>query len=132
MFVRACVVEKGMERHARVGEGYLGMPRLATVSADAAYTITIPDLLGGAIQFTGLTAGRNFTTPTAADILAAMPDMDIGDTYVFKVSITTAFAGTWVAGTTVTLAGRATTPANTMTEIIVEKTSATAVKWTVL
>jgi hypothetical protein len=58
--------------------------------------------------------------------------MDIGDSFSLYVSIQDAFAGTWVAGTGVTLAGRATTPASSMSIVVVTKTSATTVKWTVL
>lgn len=132
MFVRACIQEKGLERLMRNGDGILGNPRITSYGTDAAKTVTVTEIAGGVLQVTGLTAGRNLTTPTAADIIAAFPEMDIGDCMIFKVSITTAFAGTWVAGAGVTLAGRATTPANTMTDIIIEKTSSTAVKWTVL
>ena len=132
MFARACVYEKGLERQSRVGDGFVANPLVNVYATDAILTISIPQLLGGILQVTGLTAGRNFTTPTAADIIAAMPDMDIGDTYMFLVSVTTAFAITWVAGSGVTLAGRSTTPASTATWIAVTKTSSTAVTWNVI
>jgi hypothetical protein len=132
MFVRACVKQSGLERPARTGDGIMANVLINSYATDAILTVTIPQVMGGVLQVTGLTAGRVFTTPTAADLLAAMADMDIGDTYMFKVSVTTAFAITWGAGAGVTLAGRATTPASSSTDIVIEKLSATTVKWTVL
>lgn len=130
MFTRSMLRVKGQERETRVGDGWLANPLVNTITADANATLSIPQVLGGIVQFTGFTAGRNITTPIAADILAACPDMDIGDTLVLNVSVTTAFAGTWVAGAGVTLAGRATVPASTAQMVVIEKTSATTVKWT--
>lgn len=115
-----------------IGTGLFSNIKVVEVSADAAATLTVDQMAGGCVQFTGLTAGRNFTTPTAALILAAAADMDVGDSFSFIVSITTAFAGTWVAGTGVTLAGRATTPASSSTQIVVTKLSSTTVEWRVL
>lgn len=132
MFVRAEVYEKGMSRQARIGDGWIANPKLSSVSTDANYTVLTTDVLAGILQFTGFTAGRTLTTPTAALILAAMPDMDVGDSYMMLVSITVAYAGTWAAGTGVTLAGRATTPASTATWVQIKKTSDSAVTWTVI
>lgn len=119
-------------RPARQGDGLLAMIQMSNLATDANLTLTIPQISGGAIRFSGFTAGRNVTTPTAAQILAASPDMDIGDTFSLIVSVTPAFAATWVAGNGVTLAGRATTPASSFSWIVVEKTSATTVVWNVL
>jgi hypothetical protein len=83
----------------------------------------------GVLYYSALSAGRAVTTPTAALILAAAPDMDVGDSFVFLVSIQDAFAITWAAGADVTLRGRATTPASSSTWIVVTKTSDTAVTW---
>lgn len=132
MFNRPEVYEKGMERQARVGDGFMAMPLINTVSADANATLTVAQVLNGILMYTGFTAGRTLTTPTAQSLIDAMPDMDIGDTYYFQVSITQAFAGTWAAGTGVTLAGRATTPASTMTGIVIERTGTSTIKWTVV
>jgi hypothetical protein len=121
-----------LTRPARQGDGLLAHPIINTVSADANAVLTIPQVMGGIVQYTGFTAGRTITTPTAALLLAAMPDMDIGDTYSMMISVTPAFAGTYVAGTGVTLAGRATTPASSFSWIVIEKLSSTTVKWTVL
>lgn len=113
----------------RMGDGFLGNPTVLEKTTNADHTITVAEMSGGLIYYSALSAGRAVTTPTAALILAAAPDMDVGDSFVFLVSIQDAFAITWVAGTDVTLAGRATTPASSSTWIVVTKTSATTVTW---
>ena len=115
-----------------VGTGLIGNVSITSKTTDANHTITVAEMAGGVIYYSALSAGRNVTTPTAALILAAAPDMDIGDTFLLIVSIQDAFAITWVAGTNVTLLGRATTPASSNSIIVVEKASATTVNWTVL
>lgn len=115
-----------------VGTGLIGNVSITSKTTDANHTITVAEMAGGVIYYSALSAGRTVTTPTAALILAAAPDMDVGDTFMLIVSIQDAFAITWAAGTGVTLLGRATTPASSNSIIVVEKTSATTVNWTVL
>lgn len=131
-YKRPVYYEGNIQFKSKAGDGFFSMPGLTSIATDAAATLTTAQVLGGMIQFTGFTAGRNITTPTAADFLAALPEMDIGDTFLAHVSITTAFAGTWVAGAGVTLAGRATTPASTHTFVLIEKLSDTTIRWTVI
>lgn len=114
------------------GTGLFANIKLTSKTTDADHTLTVDEMAGGAVYYSALSAGRAVTTPTAALILAAATDMDLGDTFSFLVSIQDAFAITWAAGTGVTLAGRATTPASSWSWILVEKTSATTVTWTVL
>jgi hypothetical protein len=130
-FNRQQVRAGGLVSDARPGDT-LANPAIATIATDANATITAAQIEGGVVQFTGFTAGRNLTTDTAVNILAAHTEMDIGDSIEFRVSCVAAFAGTYVAGTGVTLAGRATTPASQSSVIYITKTSATTVTWTVL
>jgi len=120
----------GMSRSG-IGTGLFANIRPVAVATDANVTLTVDQMAGGMIQYTGFTAGRNLTTPTAALILAAATDMDVGDAFSFIVSVVPAFAGTWVAGTGVTLAGRATVPASSWAIVTVTKLSATTVEWRV-
>lgn len=113
----------------RAGDGFLGNPAIIEKTTDADHTLTVAEMAGGLVYYSALSAGRQVTTPTAALILAAAPDMDVGDSFVFLVSIQDAFALTWVASANVTLRGRATTPASSSTWIVVVKTSATTVDW---
>jgi len=131
-FKRAIISDGGLMRSARAGDASANNPVITSIATDANAVLTVAQIAGGVVQFTGFTAGRTITTPTAALILAAFPEMDIGDSIEFEVSCVAAFAGTWAAGTTVTLAGRATTPASSWSKIYITKTSATAVTWTVL
>lgn len=129
---RVQVNDMGIERPARAGDGILSAPVIATIATDANQTLAVKDMIGGIVQFSSFSAGRTVTTDTAANILAACPQLDIGDSFMIMVSCVAAFAATWAAGTGVTLAGRATTPASTASYIVITKTSATTVKWTVL
>lgn len=101
------------------------------IATDAALTLTTAQLAAGIVIFTGFSAGRAVTVPTAASLNLAAPDMDIGDSFSFFASVTTAFAATWTANTGVILAGRATLPASTTLQVItVTKTGAAAFTWT--
>lgn len=131
-FNRTMINDGGLTRRARPGDFSTANPVITTVAADAAATVTVAQIAGGVLIFSSFSAGRVLTTPTAALILAAFPEMDVGDSIEFEVSCIAAFAGTWAAGTTVTLAGRATTPASSWSKIYITKTSATAVTWTVM
>lgn len=116
---------------SRAGDGLMANLNPAIVATDAAVTMTVAQMAGGMVQYSSFSAGRVITTPTAALILAAAPDMDIGDSFSFIVSVVPGFAGTWAAGTGVTLAGRATTPASSWSVVTVTKLSATTVRWLV-
>ena len=115
-----------------IGTGFFANLRAAIVATDANLTLTVDQMSGGLVQFSSFSAGRTVTTPTAALILAAASDMDVGDSFTFLVSVTPAFAATWAAGTGVTLLGRATTPASSYSLVVVTKLSATTVSWNVL
>lgn len=118
-----------LPRPARQGDGFLAHLQPTVIATDANATLTVAQLASGLIQFTGFTAGRTVTTPTAAQILAANSGMDIGDTFLVMISITPAFAGTYAAGTGVTLAGRASALASTFSMVLVTKLTATTVEW---
>lgn len=119
----------GLPQVSRQGLGLLANIDITSKTTDADHTITVAEMSGGMIYYSALSAGRGVTTPTAALILAACPDMDIGDSFSFFVSIQDAFAITWAAGVGVTLVGRATTPASSWSLITVTKLSATTVQW---
>ena len=126
MFVRPHVSEKGMERQARIGDGFLANPRVVTNTTAGNLTISLDQILGGVARFTGAAGAVTYTTETAANILAAMPDMDIGDTYTFYIVNTAAQAATIAGGASVTaVAGNLVVNA-TGKLFVLEKTSATA------
>ena len=130
-FKRIILQDAGLSRNMRAGDNW-DNPVISTVSADANATVSAAQVAGGVIQYTGFSAGRTLTTDTAANFLAAFPEMDIGDALGFTISVVPAFAGTFAAGTGVTLAGRATVPAASAVTIYLIKTSATTVTWNVM
>lgn len=122
----------GLAKVARPGEAPIATELPTLISADAADTLSAAKFSLGALLYTGLTAGRNLTADTAANYLAAFPQLDVGESVACKVGVSTAFALTLVTATGVTLKGRATVPASTTMTIYITKTSATTVDLTVL
>lgn len=102
MFVRPCVYDASMERQARVGEGFMAMPLVTTNAAAGNQTISVSQIAGGVARFTGAAGAVTYTTPTADELAAAFPTMDIGDTYVFSIVNTTPQLATIAGGTGVT------------------------------
>jgi len=105
MFKRACVYDKGLERAGRPGDGFYANPIVDTVATAGNLTIALAAILGGVAMFTGAAGAVAYTTPTAAELIAAMPEMDIGDSYTFVISNTAAQAATVTGGTDVTVSG---------------------------
>lgn len=123
--------DNGLVAKSLAGTGTLGNISPVEVTADANQTITVAQMAAGGVFFTGFTAGRNLTVPTATVISAAAPSMDVGDSFHFFASIQDAFAGTWTAAAGVTLRGRATTPASSWSMVVVVKTAANTYDWVV-
>jgi hypothetical protein len=121
----------GLARPSMAGDSLL-FPAPYVNATDAADTVTVEKINAGILQYTAFSAGRNLTTDTAANIIAAFPELNVGESIVIAVSCVAAFAGTWVAGAGVTLAGRATTPASSYSLVVITKTGAATVGWRVL
>lgn len=134
MGYKRVIVQDGGSVPSKMGaaSGLLANIQPVEVTADAAATITVAQISAGAVFFTGFSAGRNLTVPTAAVLAAAFGDMDVGDSITMLVSIQDAFAGTWVAATGVTLRGRATTPASSWSAVVIVRTGAATFDWIVL
>ena len=126
MFVRPCVYDASMERQARVGEGFMAMPLVSTNSAAGNQTISLSQIAGGVARFTGAAGAVTYTTPTAADLAAAFPTMDIGDTYVFSIVNTAAQTATIAGGTDVTAVAGLLTLNAASGLFLLEKTGAAA------
>lgn len=133
MFMRANVsASPNLSRQARTGDGMLAHLAKVVQSADSSQTVSVDAVSAGLYQRTGMTAGRSDTTPTAAAIIASMPSMDIGDTYLMAVSVTTAFALTFLAGAGVTLGAKTSVPASSFGFVMITRTGAATVLWEVL
>lgn len=108
-------------------EVYDALPKIDATNADL--TLTISDIARGVISFSSFSAARNVTTPTAAAIIAAVPNLNIGESICVDLAVSVAFAGTFVAGAGVTLKGKAAIPASGRVTVYIVKTSATTVDW---
>lgn len=106
---------------ARTGMGWLAAVA-ETVLADANSTITAAAITGGLVTQVP-TAARTDTTDTAANISAAFPNMDVGDSYLFFICAKAAFALTIAGGTNVTASGNLTVPASTGKFFLLVKTA---------
>lgn len=108
-FIRTMVSGDGRLPHPmRAGDGLAANFQVYENAADAILTLTTAILSGGKIaQTTTLTADRIFTTDTAENLVAAFPEMDVGDAFSFVVSNgqTGAFDIILAGGTGVTLKG---------------------------
>ena len=123
--VRAVVQDPGgLSRAGRAGDNRLELVVPTIISADAVDTLTVAKIAAGLVAYTGFTAARVLTTDTAANILAAFPSMDIGDSISLQIGISTAFAGTLAAGTGITLKGKTAVPASGAATLYFTRTGA--------
>jgi len=95
-------------------------------AATASTTATAAQVTGSGgfvvLDMTGtLAAAGNLTTPTAAQIIAAAPNVMLNDSYVLRIINETAATNAWtlVGGSNVTVSGTATISAATYTDFLV-------------
>lgn len=117
----------GLQRAATGGDCVVEIVFPLIVTADTARTLTVSDISRGVLAFTGLTTARVLTTDTAANILAAFPNLAVGECVSLQIGISTAFAGTLAAGAGVTLAGKAAVPASGFATLYFQRTGAATV-----
>jgi len=125
-YKRAILSDQGLNRKARTGDGALMHMSRTNQTTDADSVISVAAILGGLYSRSGTNTNRTDTTDTAANILAAMPEMDIGDTYMFMVSNATANPLVIAGGASVTASGNLTVPTLVSKWFMLTKTSATA------
>ena len=87
-FNRTMVSPDGrLPQPSRAGDGLLANFSPYSFSAEVDATLTIAQLSGGFIhQGSVLNSDVVYTLPTAADLAAAFPSMDIGDSWSFVVT----------------------------------------------
>lgn len=124
-FERALISKEGIPTLSRVGIGWLAMPKRSNQTTDSNQTIWYGAILGGLYTRSGTNTNRTDTTATAVDILAAMPDMDIGDTFMFMVGNLTANTLVIAGGVGVTASGNLSVLTLSTKWFMLEKTSAT-------
>ena len=124
-FNRAIVAtNEGDRRGARPGDGWLSNVTIKAYNADTVQTLSAADILGGVITSAGKTAGRTFTTDTAANLAAALPNMDIGESLMFQLASIDGFTTTVAGGTGVTASGNLLVLTLTSKEFILTRTGA--------
>lgn len=92
--------------------------------------LTAASLVGGQVVRTGPTANFTDTTDTAANIVAALPGLVAGETFLIRIKNGTAFTQTIAAGTGVTLPASVLVPAFSLGNYYATVNSATAVTLT--
>jgi len=97
------------------------------VSTVGAATLSAAAIVGGLISRTGSTAAFTDTTDTLANIVAAMPNATIGQSWVLTIVNYTAFAETLAGGTNVTFSGPLVVPGLTWSDYLVTYVSATSI-----
>lgn len=97
------------------------------ITTAGAGTLTAAAIVGGVITRTGPTAAVNDTVDTAANIIAAKPGLQIGDSWEMIIKNLTAFPITVVTATGVTLSGQVIIPALCVARFLVTVASATTV-----
>ena len=124
--VRAVIQDVGgLMRAGRAGDNRLELVVPIAVAADANDSLLVAKVAAGLVSYTGFTAGRTLTVDTAANYIAAFPNMDIGDSISCQIGISTAFSGTLVTAAGITLKGKAAVPASSAATLYFTKTSAT-------
>jgi hypothetical protein len=132
--IRPLVMCKGDVRPAQPGDGLLTAVRIGSNDTDSAQTLNVKDYIGGAFLRGGMTAGRTdtFASTTAADLNAALPNMDIGDSFITIFASSVAYAETLSASgaTGITLAGNTAVAANSRLILVITKTGAATFTFT--
>jgi len=95
----------------------------AAVSTVGNATYTAAQFVAPAIIRTGPTGAYSDTTPTAAQIIQALPGAVVGSGYYMTIVNTVAFAATIVAGTGVTLSGTTAIAASSARDYMVYVTA---------
>lgn len=67
------------------------------------YTLTVSELINGTVLASGTPGAHNVTTPTAAQIVAAIPNCQVNSRFVFALVNRTDNTATILAGSGVTL-----------------------------
>ncbi len=84
-FLRVSASADGkLKQPLRAGAGFIANVIPTRFSDETDATLTIAQISGGSIiQGSTLTSEVIYTTPTAVEIIAEWPEMDIGDSYTF-------------------------------------------------
>jgi len=128
MYTRPMVFTGGMPKLAMSGDGWLSMAKPYRVNTDSNQIIGVAGLASG-VWSRGMANPRTDTTADGATIIAAFPNMGIGDGMWLLVSCPAAGTLTLAAGANSTVTGTLTVPAGGNRWFFVSRTSATNIDW---
>lgn len=97
------------------------------ISTVGAGTLTAAGLAGGVVTRSGSVAAYSDATDTAANIIAALPNGNVGQSWEVTIKNTVAFAQTITAGSGVTLSGQTVIPPNSVGRFLLTYSAAGAV-----
>ena len=125
MFTKGLISKSGqMQKALQSDNPMCGL--VAIVNPAVGASVITAGMLAGGVYVSAITSAVTHTTDTAVNILAANPDMSIGDTAAVIVSNPTAFVLTIAGGTGVTASGTLTVAAGAARTFLLTKTSETA------
>ncbi len=110
-------------RAAGTGDALMSQLVYTAITTIGAGTLTASGILGGIINRTGPTADYIDTLPTVAQLIAAQPQLCIGDAFSFIIRNTVAFANTIAVGTGWTLGSNTAIAASLVREFLVKITA---------
>jgi hypothetical protein len=99
MFVRPITRQSGLEQPAGPGNPTLAQLTADTLTTIGAGTVLAQSIAAGWLKRSGPVGGFTDTFPTVTSILAAMPDLCVGDSFMFIYHNLTAQAMTFAGGT---------------------------------
>lgn len=123
-YKRVLVSEEGLQRRVSGNDGCLGSPGIVTVATAGALTIGLDAMLSGVARFTGAAGAVAYTLPTGAVVSAALPDMEIGESFTWWLTNTAAQVATLTASAGHTVTAGITTINATSCLVVTTKTAA--------
>lgn len=111
-----------------IGSNLQTSPQINTaITTVGAGTLTAAGLVGGMITRSGSTAAYTDTTGIATDIIAALPNAAIGQSFRVQIKNTVPFAQTITGGTGVTVSGQSIIAPNSVGTYLITYTAASTI-----
>lgn len=122
MIGRPSVRINGVMQQAQAGYRMLDGRQVVANNGDAV-AITVAAILGGIVNRTGSTGATADSLPTVTSILAALPELNRGDSFMFSIRMPDANAITLTAGTGMTAVGTINVAASNIRSYLLTLTS---------
>lgn len=122
MLARAMMRINGAVAPADAGNRLMDGRILVAVDGDNA-AVTVASILGGIVNRTGTTGATADTLPTVDSLLAALPELNRGDSFLFSIRMVNAHANTVTVGTGMTGSGTINVLASNIRDYLLTLTS---------